>query len=411
MGAGRRFGMVLDAEHRLRAVPHALHRAVVQIDAVDDDLRGKRLRIDGKTVVLGGDFDAPAGQILDGLVGAAMTELELERLSAEGLAENLVPQADAEHRQARTDEVRHGLDGIAEGGGIARSVAEEDAGGLVLQGLGRGRGGRDHLHPETALPQTPEDVVLDAEVVGHDGDVRRGQRFPPRPGLGVRGVVLDQLEGRALLVGLVPGECLGMRDFAHVIDADQPRPRARARHGVVVVEAGFGAQKSLHRPRHAQPLRQRPGVDALDARNAVLHQILREAQIGAPVAHDGRQLAHHEPGDMGLPRLHVDAVDPVIPDVRVGHRHDLPLVGRVGEDFLVAGHRGVEADLAARGSAGAEGLAVEYRPVFEGKNGAHRSQKRPDSRVGRGTVKGPNAVDEPRRGFDRHPYGSYSRPL
>ena len=50
-------------------------------------------------------------------------------------------------------------------------------------------------------------------------------------------------------------------------------------------------------------------------------------------------------------------IDAVVADERVGHRDDLPLVGRIGEDLLVAGHRGVEDDLARGLAAGAEGLA------------------------------------------------------
>ena len=40
------------------------------------------------------------------------------------------------------------------------------------------------------------------------------------------------------------------------------------------------------------------------------------------------------------------AVDAVVADERVGHRDDLAVVGRVGEHLLVAGHAGVEDDLA-----------------------------------------------------------------
>jgi hypothetical protein len=41
------------------------------------------------------------------------------------------------------------------------------------------------------------------------------------------------------------------------------------------------------------------------------------------------------------------------------------MVRRVGRDFLVAGHRGIEDDLAASHPDGAERFAPEYRPVFE----------------------------------------------
>jgi hypothetical protein len=41
-------------------------------------------------------------------------------------------------------------------------------------------------------------------------------------------------------------------------------------------------------------------------------------------------------------RLDVFLVDAVVADVRIRQRDDLPAVARVGEDFLVAGERGVE---------------------------------------------------------------------
>src|SRR5262249_4327146 len=54
-----------------------------------------------------------------------------------------------------------------------------------------------------------------------------------------------------------------------------------------------------------------------------------------------------------------------------GHGHDLALVRRVRQDFLVAGHRRVEADLAARGGWRAKTVTAENRAVFEGQNCFH----------------------------------------
>ena len=44
-----------------------------------------------------------------------------------------------------------------------------------------------------------------------------------------------------------------------------------------------------------------------------------------------------------------------------------PCVGRVGQDLLVAGHAGVEHDLAERLAARAEAAAGEDRAVFQGQ--------------------------------------------
>jgi len=73
-----------------------------------------------------------------------------------------------------------------------------------------------------------------------------------------------------------------------------------------------------------------------------------------------------KPATWRPPRLHVHLIDAVIADERIGHRDDLGFVGRVGEDFLVAGHGSVEADLAARGGVRAEALSVKTRNRLQG---------------------------------------------
>src|SRR5207244_11287099 len=50
---------------------------------------------------------------------------------------------------------------------------------------------------------------------------------------------------------------------------------------------------------------------------------------------------------------------------------DLPGVRRIGEDFLIPGHAGVEHDLAARFPFRARRVAFERRPVFERQNRLH----------------------------------------
>ena len=136
---------------------------------------GKRGRVHRKSMILRGDFDFAGFQILDRLVGAAMAKFELEGFSAEGLAQNLVPQAYPKNRDAVADQVAHGLDGVAEGRRVARSVGKKNAGRLERQRLRGGGGGRNDLHPETMLAQTAQDVVFHPEVEGDNGNVRRRQ--------------------------------------------------------------------------------------------------------------------------------------------------------------------------------------------------------------------------------------------
>ena len=75
-------------------------------------------------------------------------------------------------------------------------------------------------------------------------------------------------------------------------------------------------------------------------------EIVAQRAVRAPVAGDRRRLAHDEAGHMRRLRLGIARGDAVVADLRRRHRDDLPGVGRVGQDFLVAGHAGVEDDLA-----------------------------------------------------------------
>src|SRR5208337_231040 len=98
--AGGGFGVVLNAENRKPLVAHALGSLVIEIDVAELDVAGKRGRIDREAVVLGGDLDPAGSLVTHRVIGPAMAELELERLASEGLAHDLVSQADAKNRDA-----------------------------------------------------------------------------------------------------------------------------------------------------------------------------------------------------------------------------------------------------------------------------------------------------------------------
>ena len=78
---------------------------------------------------------------------------------------------------------------------------------------------------------------------------------------------------------------------------------------------------------------------------------------------------------MRPPRFHVLLVHSVIADQRIGHRHNLPFVRRIGEYFLVAGHGRVETNLAARRRARPKTFAVTDRAVFQSQNRFHFSRQ------------------------------------
>ena len=69
-----------------------------------------------------------------------------------------------------------------------------------------------------------------------------------------------------------------------------------------------------------------------------------------------------------MKRLHVFVVDAGIADVREGERHDLAGVGRIGQDLLVSGHRGVEAELSGHLPLQADPLSTKYPAVRQNEN-------------------------------------------
>ena len=92
--------MILDAENRQAMVPEPFQSLVVEIDVAGLDLGRQGRGIDGEAVVLRRDLDLAGLLVPDRMIGAAVAELELERASAERLAQELMAQADAEDGDA-----------------------------------------------------------------------------------------------------------------------------------------------------------------------------------------------------------------------------------------------------------------------------------------------------------------------
>jgi hypothetical protein len=61
--------------------------------------------------------------------------------------------------------------------------------------------------------------------------------------------------------------------------------------------------------------------------------------------------------------------------VGIRHRDDLARVRRIAQDFLVAGQRRIEDDLAGGLAAAAERLALEERAVLEREQRGRRAQR------------------------------------
>ena len=90
-----------------------------------------------------------------------------------------------------------------------------------------------------------------------------------------------------------------------------------------------------------------------------------EGLPGTPVARRLEGLLHHEALKAGPLCLLVLGIDTDVPDLGVGHGDQLPGVGGIGEDLLITGQAGVEADLADADPFTTETVAAVDGPIRE----------------------------------------------
>src|SRR3977135_4064785 len=101
---GARFRMPLETERRPVGSRETLQAAVEQRHVRRLQIRGKRVRIDGEAVVLAGEDDRSARQILHRVVGTVMPEFHFQGLRAGRETHELVAEADTERRGPGIDD-------------------------------------------------------------------------------------------------------------------------------------------------------------------------------------------------------------------------------------------------------------------------------------------------------------------
>ncbi|EOD65855.1 putative thioesterase [Amycolatopsis vancoresmycina DSM 44592] len=346
MRAGRGFGVVLDRERRDVQRPHALHRVVV--GAVVADLRRPErgletlpgLAFQREPVVLGRDRHRLRRHVDHRDVDAAVAVAHLVRPQAERAAEDLVAEADAEQRDLAAQHLLGQLGRVRRGGRVARAVRQEHAVRLKSQQVVQGGRRGQHVHLDAALDHLARGVGLDAQVQrGHAETRRAGRRDHVRL-------------GRRHLAGQV--RALHLRAVQH-----------RSDHVVDRAQRVAGEHPGPHRAALAQVARQRAGVDLGDADDPLAHQLLVQRALGTPVGRRPRGVAHHVTVDPDLRGLVVLVVPAGVADLRRRLHHDLPVVGRVGQRLLVAGHAGAEHRFAEGSPLRAVGSAAEHPAIFE----------------------------------------------
>ena len=352
-GPGLASGWPWKPNGRLAGVGDALQRAVEQRPVGGRQTGRQAGLVDREAVVLAGDQHPAGGGFQHRVVGAVVAEFHLDRARAGRQGQQLVAKTDAEQRQAAVQELADGGDGVIAGLRIARPVRQEHAVRIQRQHLRCRRGCRHHGHRAAGLRQTAQDVALDAEVVGHHPKARRGRRRKAIQRPGAAGPFIAAFDA----------------DDLGQIRARQTAEGARLRHGEIGVDIRPGNDATGLRPAAAQAAGQRARVQAGDGHHIARAQVGVQRLAPAPAAVGARQITDHQPGGVNLRRLLVVRVAADVADVRIGERHDLPAVRRIGEDFLIAGQGGVEHHLADAVAAGADGGAVQQRAVGEGEKG------------------------------------------
>ena len=357
--AGSGLGVVLHAEQRQRAMAQAFQRVVVQVDVRQFDFALlQRIGIDGEVVVVRGDLDLAGRECLHRMVAAVVSELELVGLAAEGEADELMAEADAEDG----DFAHHAANVVLRVGhrlGIAGAVGEKHAVRLHRQHI-FGAGGRgNHGDAARLAHQATQDVLLDAVVVGDDAVLGRAVFHADDFG---------RLVGAHTLIPLIDarrGDFLGQVGAVHLGNG------ARLGDQLVRVELEV-RNDAAHHAVGAQVAHECAGVDLGEHGNLVALEVFLGDFLGTPVRADARELADNQALDVRAGGFVVVGVGAVIADLGVGENYDLSSVGRVGENFLIAGDGSIKNDFAVTFAFGAEAFAVEDASVFQRKDCLHR---------------------------------------
>ena len=329
--AGAGFGVALEAEHGLVGQLDALQSVVEQGFVGNPCVSGQGVGIDGEAVVLAGDDDFAAVQVLHGVVCAVVAEVHFQGFCTDGEADELVSQADAEDGFAACHQFLYGFDGVGTRLGVAGAVGQEYAVRIERQHLFRAGLGGDDGQAAAALGEHTQDVGFYAEIVSDNVERlfgRGNETFAQRP----------------FAFGPFVGFCAG--NFFCQIFADHAAERGDEFLRFFNRGVRAGQNRAALCAFFTQQGGQAAGVDVGDGDGFVAHQIVMQAFGGAEVAVQERQVADNQACGINAAAFFIFNVGAGIADVGVGEGNDLFAVGRVGQDFLIAGHGSVEHDFA-----------------------------------------------------------------
>ena len=323
----------------------ALDDVVVEAHVADRDLaelgrrRALERGVDGEAVVVGGDLDLAGGAVHHRLVDAAVAVLQLVGAEAERAAEELVAEADAEVGDAGAQRVLQQL-----------APARWWPRGRRDRWRRTARRGRPPARPRwsrspgSTCTSMPRSLIIRGVL----------DLMPRSTAATVKRLSPDGGDD----VGLLRADGLAEVGAGHLARLQHPRQQA----------LGVGLRRGdadAHRTALAQVAGQRAGVDAADADDALVAQVVVEAAHAAPAGRDAGGVAHDVAGDPDARGLGVLVVHAGVADVRGRHHDDLAVVAGVGQRLLVAGHAGGEDRLAEGLALGSERLTAKGATVLE----------------------------------------------
>ena len=287
--------MVLDAEDRQPGVAEPFEGLVVEVDVAGSTSAGSVAGSTAKPWFWVVISTLPVRSLRTGWLAPRWPNLSLNVRRAEGLAEELVAQADAEDRDAPR------LGGGPDQGPERRGRARRAGGGRRGRSRGRCRRARARGSPRPGSsrgrpsPGSPISTrwrgmfhfmpKSSATTCGRRR--RRGRARPRASGAkrarrspAPRSTAPSGMTSRARSRPTRPGLALRLGDEAGVVEVGR-------------------REDALHRPALAGQADQGPGVDPLDADDAVLGEVVVERPAATVVAGQPAQLADDEPADPG----------------------------------------------------------------------------------------------------------------
>ena len=121
VGARSGFWVVLNRKDRVLGRARALYRLVVEVNVSDLGVGRQILAISRKAMVLSRDVDLARAEVLDGLVAASVSKLELISRATTSVGEQLVAKANPEEGSAAEQLPDFGMH-VVERSGVAGSV-------------------------------------------------------------------------------------------------------------------------------------------------------------------------------------------------------------------------------------------------------------------------------------------------